>query len=447
MSAAHGRQLLARSGWVVVGASAAGGAGAWLATSSGESPWGTALAACLAALGGGLASGFLLLRPFHAVLDAFDAALVSYRDGDFSVRVADVPAARGLVRRFNDLAEQLRRERNTVYQKELMLETVLEATTFAVVLCQDPGTIVYANGAARELFARGRPIAGEGFGPILERVAPGLHTDGAPDGALLRIEGADGPRILHASTRWFELNGERHTLHIFKSMTREVARQEVEVWKRTIRVVSHEVDNSLAPVASLVSSALAILERPEHAHRLREVLGTVQERTSHLRTFLDGYARLARLPAPRPAPVGWPRFVASLNALYPFALAAPLPSEPGWFDAGQLQQVLVNLLKNAVESGSAHDQIVLRVEQDAGAIEMAVLDRGSGLSDEALARARQLFFTTKKSGSGLGLALSREIVEAHGGQLALERRTDGGTAATVRLPLPPSSLAGGAEQP
>ena len=205
-------------------------------------------------------------------------------------------------------------------------------------------------------------------------------------GALVTLETGGGPEVLHVSTRWFELNTERHALHIFKSMTRELARQEVEVWKRTIRVVSHEVDNSLGPVSSLVSSGRAILDRPEHAHRLREVLGTIQERVEHLRTFLDGYARLARLPAPRPGPVEWPRFLSSLNVLYPFRLDGAVPAEPGWFDATQLQQVLVNLLKNAVESGSARDEIALRVKRADGRVEIAVLDRGAGLAPDQTQR-------------------------------------------------------------
>ena len=429
MAARHGRQLMFRSWAVVAGAAAAAGAAAYFAASAGKPPSTIALAAAAAALAGGMALGALLVRPFHSVLDALGAALLSYRDNDFSVRLSDVPGARGLVDRFNQLGEQLRRDRNTLYQKELMLETLLEAGGVAVVLCDEPGTVIYANGEARELFAGGRPFTGEEFRPLLDRVAPGLDGDG-----LVTLERPGGPEVLHASTRWFELNTERHTLYIFKSVTRELARQEVEVWKRTIRVVSHEVDNSLAPVSSLVASALIILDRPEHAHRLREVLGAVQERTSHLRLFLEGYALLARLPAPRQGRVDWQGFLASLNALYPFRLAGAVPAEPGWFDAGQLQQVLVNLLKNAVESGSARDQIELLVANGPGTVEIAVLDRGSGLSDEALSRALQLFFTTKQKGSGLGLALSREIVEAHGGRLTLERREGGGTAARIRLP-------------
>src|SRR5581483_454764 len=433
MADAHGRDLLVRGCATIAAAAAAGALAAYLAASSGGTASRTAVAAFLAAFAAGVGVGAVLMRPFHRFLDAISAALLSYRDDDYTVRVTEVPALRDLVGRFNQLGRRLRQDRNTVYQKELLLETLLEAATFAVVLCDEPGTVVYANGAARELFAKGRPLVGEAFRPLLERVAPGAG-DGPREGALLTFDGPGGPEVLHASTRWFDLNTERHTLYIFKSMTREVARQEVEVWKRTIRVVSHEVDNSLAPVSSLVTSAQSILDRPEHTHRLRDVLGVIQERTEHLRRFLDGYARLARLPPPRPGPVEWPKFLASLNALYPFRVAGALPSEPGWFDAAQLQQVLVNLLKNALESGTAQDGIEVRVENAPGSVEIAVLDRGSGLSEEAISRALQLFFTTKKTGSGLGLALSREIVEAHGGRLALERIEGGGTAARIRLP-------------
>ncbi len=434
MAEAYGRDLTLRGCSVVLAGSAAGAIAAYFAAADGAAPMTIALVALFVGAGVGAGLAAILLNPFHRVLEAISAALLSFRDDDYTVRLTGVPALRSLVDRFNQLGQRLRQDRNTLYQKELLLETLLEAATFAVVLCDEPGTVVYANGAARELFADGRPLTGEAFRPILERVAPGADANGAREGALLTVDRPGGPEVLHVSIRWFDLNTERHTLYLFRSMTREMARQEVEVWKRTIRVVSHEVDNSLAPVSSLVTSAQAILDRPEHTHRLRDVLGAINERTSHLRRFLEGYARLARLPAPRPGPVEWPAFVASLNALYPFKLAGGMPGEPGWFDAAQLQQVLVNLLKNAVESGSAQDQIELRVENVPGSVEIAVLDRGSGLSDEALSRALQLFYTTKKAGSGLGLALSREIVEAHGGRLALERREGGGTAARIRLP-------------
>src|SRR4051812_25676705 len=307
MAEAYGRDLTVRGCAVAIAGAAASALAAYFAASNGGAPVTIALVALLAGAGVGFGFAAFLLSPFHRILDAIGAALLSYRDDDYTVRLTDVPALRSLIHRFNQLGQRLRQDRNTLYQKELLLETLLEAATFAVVLCDEPGTVLYANGAARELFASGRPLSGEAFRPILERVAPGVEADGAREGALLTVDRPSGPEILHVSIRWFDLNTERHTLYIFKSMTREMARQEVEVWKRTIRVVSHEVDNSLAPVSSLVTSAQTILDRPEHLHRLRDVLGAIGERTSHLRRFLEGYARLARLPAPRPGPVEWPK--------------------------------------------------------------------------------------------------------------------------------------------
>jgi signal transduction histidine kinase len=213
----------------------------------------------------------------------------------------------------------------------------------------------------------------------------------------------------------------------------ELARHETEVWRKATRIIGHEINNTLAPVSSLIFSAKQLVQRPEAVSRLPGVLDIIGERANHLRTFLDGYSRFARLPPPTKRLVEWKPFFDEIGLLYPFVLTEQLPSAPGVFDPEQVQQVLINLLKNAQESGSAADQVQIEVRA-AKEIVISVLDRGPGMKPEALDRAGELFFTTKPGGSGLGLHLCREIARAHGGTFELSARGGGGLIARVSLP-------------
>ncbi|MFL6198422.1 MAG: sensor histidine kinase, partial [Thermoanaerobaculia bacterium] len=211
--------------------------------------------------------------------------------------------------------------------------------------------------------------------------------------------------------------------------------QEVDVWKKAIRTMSHEINNSLAPIASLARSARHILDNPEHQERLGGVLDVIEERSSHLRDFLEGYARFARLPAPVKREVEWKPFLDELRGLFPFRLEGEPPVGPGCFDPGQVQQVLINLLKNAQESGSPPEEIRVSLEPTADrGIRLRVTDRGAGMSEEGMRKALLPFYTSKATGSGLGLPLCREIVEAHGGHLRLESREGRGTSVVFWLP-------------
>jgi nitrogen fixation/metabolism regulation signal transduction histidine kinase len=220
-----------------------------------------------------------------------------------------------------------------------------------------------------------------------------------------------------------------------KELTPELGRQEIDVWKNVIRIINHELNNSLAPISSMVHSARLIAQHPEQLGKLGRVFDTIEERTQHLTAFLEGYARFARLPKPRPDRVPWQPFLENLQALFPKAKVGAAPSTDGWFDAGQMQQTLINLLKNATEASGDDPQVELSVEMgEGGAAIITVADRGSGMSDEVLKNALVPFFSTKEKGTGLGLALCREIVEAHRGKLRLARREGGGMEITSVLP-------------
>jgi two-component system nitrogen regulation sensor histidine kinase NtrY len=244
--------------------------------------------------------------------------------------------------------------------------------------------------------------------------------------------------VYHLSQRGFLLNAQAHRLVLLKQLTRELAAQEVLVWKKVIRVIAHELNNSLAPIASLVHSgrllARDIPERMPNPAQLERVFSTIGDRTAHLTSFIDGYARFAKLPRPRPAPVYWADFLQRLEGTTSFQIEQPLPRSQASFDAPQMEQVMINLLKNAAESGSAREEITVRIREERKGFAIEVSDRGSGLNENALRDALLPFFSTKPTGTGLGLTLCREIVEAHGGRLSIANRPDGGASVTVWLP-------------
>ena len=317
-----------------------------------------------------------------------------------------------------------------------LLRAVVESAPMAIVVYGDAGKIAYSNAEARTLFAENQRLEDQNFLRLVQSAPEGLQQAVVRDGDGLFTVDHDGQAETYSlSRRFFELGGERHTLLIVKELTPELGRQEVDVWKNVIRIINHELNNSLAPIASMVHSARLIAQNPEQLPKLGKVFETIDERTRHLTAFLEGYARFARLPKPRPERVAWQPFLENLQALYPQVRFGDVPAPDGYFDAGQLQQTLINLLKNALEASGDAPQVELLAEMsNDGSATITVRDRGAGMSDEVLKNALVPFFSTKEKGTGLGLALCREIVEAHRGKLRLMRRVGGGMEISCYLP-------------
>jgi nitrogen fixation/metabolism regulation signal transduction histidine kinase len=380
--------------------------------------------------------GIRVSGPWALVLEAVSSGIGSLRDRDFSVNIAP----RGgrelseLVSAYNSLGDVLRRERLDIYQRELLLDTVLQTTPLALILTNAAGRLVYGNIAARQLLRGGRKLEGLALEDVLEESPAALREalKGSGD-TLLTMEIGGEPEVYHLSRRGFVLNGQPHELVLLKQLTRELAAQEVIVWKKVIRVIAHELNNSLAPIRSLAHSGTLLAVGAESPD-LERVFATIGERATHLATFIEGYARFAKLPKPRPVPVAWADFLAHIAAAQPCRIEGPLPQREATFDVGQLEQVMINLLKNAAESGSAPEAITISVHPRAQGFVIEVADRGAGLSEQVLRDALLPFFSTKPSGTGLGLTLCREIVEAHGGRLTLANRPGGGAMVSLHLP-------------
>ena len=375
--------------------------------------------------------------PFAAQLRALSTLVSAWRDSDFSatIKVPEDPDLAELTRTLNTLGDVLRGERQRLVQRELLLDTVIQNTPTAVVLADPHGRVVFSNVAARALFGDGRALEGEALDALAAVLPPALR-EALRDrrDALCTLAGEGGEETWHVARRDFMLHGRPHELSMLRHMTRELGRQEVATWKKVIRVISHELNNSLAPISSLAHSGRALAARGDAA-RLERVFDTIEERTRHLEGFIRGYATFAKLPAPRRERVALRPFLARLAEQVTVRIGEVDADAAADIDPGQVAQVLLNLVKNAHESGAPPDSVEITLRRVGADWRLQVLDRGSGMSDAVLRNALVPFYSTKRSGTGLGLALSREIVEAHGGRIALANREGGGLSVSIWLPV------------
>jgi two-component system, NtrC family, nitrogen regulation sensor histidine kinase NtrY len=427
----EGKLALFVTGWAVLGAALAALLTAWIGIPLLAFLLSLLIVTPMAAL-----SARWFLRPVTRTLQAVSDGISSMKDRDFSVSItpATQPELAALVDSYNGLGQLLRDERQSLYQRELLLDTVIQATPLAMVLANATGRVVYSNVAARQTFLGGRKLEGLSFSELLD-ASPEPLRQAVQERAdtLFTIEGEGESEIYHLSQRAFLLNSQSHRLYLLKQMTRELSRQEVETWKKVIRVIAHELNNSLAPISSLAHSGRQTIAKPD-AVQLERIFRTIEDRARHLHSFIDGYARFAKLPQPQPEAIDWTAFLRSLQETAPFQLTADPPTKPGVFDPTQMEQVIINLVKNAREAGAPEASIELQVHEHAAGWRLQLLDRGAGMSDDVLRSALLPFYSTKPAGAGLGLTLCREVIEAHGGRISLANRNGGGLAATLWIP-------------
>ena len=402
--------------------------------------WGAVLLSTVVV--GGLVSAIIwrALVPMRALFRALAGTVASYRDGDFSFGITWDKASDliELVDAHNALGNALREQRLALVQRELLLDTMVQNTPVAMVLVDASRRVVLGNLAARRMLGEGRRLEGRAFDDVLAKADNALQEafERGGDG-MFTVGSDDDEDIYHLSRRGFRLNGRPHELVLLRQLTAELRRQEVQTWKKVIRVISHELNNSLAPIASLAHSGAELVRRGRH-ERLGEVFTTIEDRARHLEGFIRGYARFAKLPQPQLQTIVWAEFLGRLQRQIGFELEGASQDLRARVDPAQLEQALLNLVKNAHEAGAdatpPSDEVRVRLLRLPGWTRLEVLDRGPGMNEAVLQNALLPFYSTKRNGTGLGLALTREIVEAHGGRLSLQNRTDGGLCVAVMLP-------------
>jgi len=366
--------------------------------------------------------------------------LSALREEDFSVR------ARGVRRddplgdvmfEVNALSETLREQRLGALEATALLRTVMEEINLAVFAFDDTQRLRLVNRAGERLLAQPAER-------LLDRTAGELGLADCLQGEPARTLQMSFPGGLG---RWgmrrnsFRQGGLPHQLLVLADLSQALREEERQAWQRLLRVLGHELNNSLAPIKSISGSLAGLLKKatpPEDwKEDMQRGLGVISARADALSRFMEAYSRLARLPQPKLQPLEIEplvRRVAGLETRVPVALM-PGANVLIQADGDQLEQLLINLLRNAADAALETKTGVKIGWTKAGAqLEVRVEDEGPGLSNTA--NLFVPFFTTKPGGSGIGLALSRQIAEAHGGSLTLENRKKGtGCVARLRLPL------------
>ncbi|MEX2179668.1 MAG: ATP-binding protein [Gemmatimonadaceae bacterium] len=377
-----------------------------------------------------------VVRPLQTLSNLLGAL----REGDYSIRArgADRDDALGLAfLEANVLGETLRSQRLGALEASTLLRTVMSEIDVAVYAFDGGEKLRLVNRA-------GARVLDQPQERLLGRTAEQLGLldplrGETPRAMDLTLPGARGRWEVRRSA--FRQHGKPHTLLVLADLSKTLREEELKAWQRLVRVLSHEINNSLAPIKSLAGSLQSVLERrprPADADQdLERGLHVIAGRADALVRFMSSYARLARLPTPRLAPVDvaeWVRRVAALETRLPVTMDDG-PNVTIQADGDQLDQLLINLVRNAVDASlMTGGGVCVSWAADDGMVEVRVTDEGPGI--ESGANLFVPFFTTKPQGSGIGLVLSRQIVEAHGGTIALENRAGGvGSVALVRLPV------------
>jgi nitrogen fixation/metabolism regulation signal transduction histidine kinase len=390
---------------------------------------------------GGCALAFIMSAREHVVrpLQTMTNLLAALREGDYSIRARGARADDALgevLLEINALGETLRTQRLGAFEATALLRTIMAEIDVSVFTFDPDRRLRLVNRA-------GEVLLGQPIDKLLGRRASDLGLDVCLDAdedapLTLTFPGGSGRWGVRRSS--FREHGLPHELMVLTDLSRTLREEERNAWQRLVRVLGHEMNNSLAPIKSIAGSLETLLRRepppPDWRDDARSGLNVIASRAESLSRFMQAYARLARLPAPQSEPIDLEELVRRTASLET-RLAVQVrkgPAIPLRGDAAQLEQLLINILHNAVDASlETGGGVVVGWRELSECVEVYVQDEGQGIMNPT--NLFVPFFTTKPGGSGIGLTLSRQIAEAHGGSLTLANRRGGrGSEALLRLP-------------
>ncbi|PKG84937.1 hypothetical protein CXF85_04820 [Colwellia sp. 75C3] len=356
--------------------------------------------------------------------------------GDFSLRGKAESGQSGhsdLIRQVNKLADSLTTARYDFKESQLLLAKVIKQIKVAIIACDQQGKITMVNPETELLLGLSESKLRH---KTLKDVNLGQLTE-------LKSNSIEKLTVGSRTARWhifkdgFRDQGQQHSLYIFSDLDLLLSQQEQEAWKNLVRVLSHEINNSLAPIISLASTLDKLTARSdielEDKEDIQSGLKIIQDRATSLKHFLAGYRVLTHLPQPQCKRVDIIPVIEQLVSLlnYPVNLRVPEQAEL-MIDIAQLEQCLINLLKNAHEASGKNSEIDLLIKNKANQLVIYILDKGPGIQN--LDNVFVPLFTTKTQGTGIGLSLCKQIIEGHQGQLRLSNRAEGGCQVEINLP-------------
>lgn len=377
----------------------------------------------------------LVVRSLNLIANLLGAL----REGDYSIRGLSARSGSSMamvMREVNDLGSTLQRQRTEAVESTVLLTHVMEEIGVAVFAFDPTHHLLLVNKAGERLFGRS---SADLLGTAAAAMGVDEYLSGAPRRLVDRSFNNKQGRY-EVRRAMFYRDGRPHHLIVMADLSQALREEEQAAWQRIVRVLSHEINNSLTPIKSIAHSLRRIVDRAEVFPRQDEVsqgLSLIEERSGALGRFLRSYAQLARLPKPQPKPLRVTDLMTRIVELEKRLPVAVTPSTDVGVvaDSDQLEQALINIVRNAVDASlETNGGVAVGWRADGDWVEITIDDEGKGLPDTS--NLFVPFFTTKPNGSGIGLALSRQIAEAHGGTITLANRAGApGCRATMRLPL------------